>query len=298
MLSSIYTFTCWGKLCLYAGRTNPYGLSCNHSSQQLRGKSSVGAVGVSRLNPGLQAALIRERLGGVGNGETCYFPPSSPRSVLASKMPIIKVSRNTSSSFSSPELPHYPFDSLCKAVWGRVEWRSLMSWVPPLPPSHPEGNKQTKKETHFTYLLWRMLLLGMPQNNNNSVNNYCWGYREWLTCRKDRMHSKKILSSRRHWHNLPICVTNLVNGEKHGEFQVTAGRCQTALDLWNVPPDKVPLCPPTHFHSFFKLVPPSLFPFWETFRVLWTCRVNDFLAVYLWEPAYLYDTLALYLLRP
>lgn len=118
--------------------------------QQLRGKSSVGAVRVLRLNPELQAVLIRECLGGVGNGETCYFPPSSPRSVLASKMPIIKVSRNTSSSFSSPELPRYPFDSLCKAVWGRVEWRSLMSWVPPA--TLTSRRKQTNKKRNPLYI--------------------------------------------------------------------------------------------------------------------------------------------------
>lgn len=166
-------------------------------------------------------------------------------------MPIIKVSRNTSSLFPFQNSLAFHLIRYAK-LFGDVEWRSLMSWL--AQPSHAEGNKQTKKETHFTYLLWRMLLLGILQNNNNnnSVNNYCWGYRGRLTCWKDGMHGENTGS--RHWHNLPICVTNLVNGE----FQVTAAGVKELLTSETFLLTKFPPHPPLLF--FMK---PPLFLFRE-----------------------------------
>lgn len=82
-----------------------------------------------------------------GKGEPCYFPPSSLGTALASKMPIRKVSRNTSSLSLSRNTLAFHLIHYAK-LFGDVEWRSLMSWLaPPHPhPSHAEGNKQTNEQ--------------------------------------------------------------------------------------------------------------------------------------------------------
>lgn len=70
-------------------------------------------------------------------------------------MPIIKVSRNTSSSFSSPELPRHPFDSRCKAVWGRGVTKSNELTRGPLPlplATLTCRRKQTNKKRNPLYI--------------------------------------------------------------------------------------------------------------------------------------------------